>query len=93
MKATIGTALEFELINLNRRWDNAIDAAIRTLEDARGRPVSTHLGHNLGNGAAELSMLAGKIESIKGVIAFEKAREANEVSVEVMLDAAAKEVI
>lgn len=62
------TDLERELEQLSNRYDHAIDHAISLLQQAKGRKASDHLGHNLGNRAAELSALAGKIEQTENMV-------------------------
>lgn len=62
--------LESELAILNRNWQNAMEQANRLLESYTGRQVSTHLGHNLGNRAAELSEIAAKIDQTQRILAY-----------------------
>ena len=60
--------LSAELAMLNENYALLVAQAIRLLEDD-GKRVSTHLGHNLGNRAAELSVIAGQIEFTKRLLA------------------------
>lgn len=41
----------------------AIDQAIDLLKAAKDRKATTHLGHNLGNRAAELSVIAAQLDA------------------------------
>lgn len=53
---------------LGRRYSLAMDRATNLVTDYYKRPASTHLGHNLGSIAVELSELAGKIEEVTGIL-------------------------
>jgi len=57
-----------EMIALNQQYTATIERAVSDLKEASGRRPSTHLGHNLGNRAAELSVIAGKIEQMQALI-------------------------
>lgn len=65
-------ALEIELTNLNRSYNLTMDQATNLIAGYHGRPASTHLGHNLGNVAAELSVYAAKIEETASILRFIK---------------------
>jgi hypothetical protein len=61
-------ALESEQAMREREFVNAIDAAINLLEEAKANcSFSTHVGHNLGARANELSVIGAKIEAMKSV--------------------------
>jgi hypothetical protein len=69
--------LNSELSMLKDNYASAIRSATDLLErDGGVDRVSTHLGHNLASRAAELSVLAGKIDSVNRVIAHIRATEA-----------------
>jgi hypothetical protein len=55
-------ALEREIVNLQRRYTLAMERATSMLADYTGRSASTHLGHNLGSVANEISELAAQID-------------------------------
>ena len=69
MNEKLMTALQAELAMLNENYALEIRSAVRLLEDSKDRSASSHLGHNLGNRATELSVLAGKIDTVKRFIA------------------------
>jgi hypothetical protein len=62
--------LEKELEVLMESWKLAMSQATNLIESYAGRQVSTHLGHNLGNRAAELSELAAKIDQTQKILAY-----------------------
>jgi hypothetical protein len=70
MRETMIAALESEIEVLMESWKLSMARATNTIAQYSGRQVSTHLGHNLGACAAELSELAGKIESTQQILAF-----------------------
>lgn len=70
MKDKIIETLESELSLLMNSWTLAMSQAIGLIENYAGRQVSTHLGHNLGNRAAELSEIAAKIDQTQRILAF-----------------------
>lgn len=61
-------ALRREIEMLTETYELEIRSAIRLLEDGK-KNVSTHVGFNLAARASELSVLAGKIDSVKRVLA------------------------
>jgi hypothetical protein len=63
-------ALEQEIAVLNSSWQLAIGNTLSCIKSYEGRQVSTHLGHNLGNRAAELSEIAAKIDQTQRILAF-----------------------
>lgn len=65
---TLRTLLNAELSRLEEEYRSSTRRAISIAEEYRDRRVSTHFGHNLGNVANELSMIAGKIEEVDGVL-------------------------
>jgi hypothetical protein len=67
--------LEKELEVLMESWKLAMSQAINLIEHHAGRQVSTHLGHNLGNRAAELSELAAKIDQTQKILAYIRSGE------------------
>lgn len=62
--------LESELEILNKQYELERIQAVRLLETAR---QSEHLGHNLGNRAAALSEIAGKMEQTQRILATVRA--------------------
>jgi hypothetical protein len=71
------TALTAEVEMLNASYVLAIEQTQRLLSDSIGRTPSTHLGHNLASRAAELSVIAGKLETAKATLAFAQQQTAN----------------
>jgi len=62
-------AIRNALTIYNERYDQVIGSAIALLQQARNKPTSDHLGHNLANKATDLSVLAGKIAAMDDVLA------------------------
>lgn len=67
-------ALAQELVILRASYDAALASAKNRIEEAALRAPSTHLGHNLGATAHELSVIAAKIEQTTTVLRDVKAR-------------------
>lgn len=68
---TITEALAAERHQLGESYIYTTKRAARIVEDYATKQPSDHFGHNLGAVAAELSVLAGKIEAIDRVMRFQ----------------------
>ncbi len=70
---TMTEAMQAEKEMRIREYEILINHAIERLQDAKNRTPSTHLGHNLGNDAHNLSVAAAKIEAATSALNFLKA--------------------
>lgn len=64
---TMVQAMKAEVVLTESHYIQATDRAARLVADYAKRTPSSHFGHNLAAIAAELSMVAGKLETAQAV--------------------------